>query len=156
MTEQELTDLKKRYLAVNFIGLAMIGAVFIYAVVVEVLRRYYAPFTGFGSLPKSTADLLTYVCLFLSLGNYFLIRFIPPKLVAQSPQYLPQAAIVTFALCEAVAVFGLVLFFLTGNSVDFYIFFAISLLFFYIFFPKYETWEKIVSAAAEKPSACQA
>jgi len=150
------TELKKRYLAVNFIGLAMIGSVFIYAVVVEILQRVYAPFTGFASFPEGTADLLTYLFLFLALVNYFLIRFISKNLIARSPQHLPQAAIITFALCEAVAVFGLVLFLLTGNSFNFYIFFAFSLFLFYINFPKYDHWERIVSSAAEKPPDYQA
>jgi hypothetical protein len=147
MTNNHLSDLKKRYLAVNFIGLAMIGSVFAYLVVVEVLKRALTPFSGFASLPKSTANLLTFIFLFLSLGNYFLIRFVPKKLVEQSPQNLPQAAIITFALCEAVAVYGLALFLLAGNSLDFYIFFAFSLFLFYIFFPKYEAWERIVRSA---------
>ena len=44
------TPLKIQYLRVNFVGLAMIGSVFIYALVVEVLKRTLAPFTGFGGL----------------------------------------------------------------------------------------------------------
>ncbi|MDI6852166.1 MAG: hypothetical protein QME75_00995 [Deltaproteobacteria bacterium] len=146
-----MDNLKKRYLAVNFIGLALIASVFAYLVVVEVLKRALAPFTGFADLPKSTANLLTYVFAFLSLGNYFLIRFVPQKLIEQSPRNLPQAAIITFALCEAVAVYGLVLFLLTGNSFDFYIFFAFSLFLFYIFFPKYDAWERIVRSAGSDP-----
>jgi hypothetical protein len=110
-----------------------------------------AEFAGLASLSKSTSDLLTYLFLFLALVNYFLIRVISRRLIARSPEFLPQAAILTFALCEAVAVFGLVLFLLTGNSLDFYLFFAGSLFMFYIFFPKYETWEKIVRAAADSP-----
>ncbi|MBW1991699.1 MAG: hypothetical protein JRI59_06220, partial [Deltaproteobacteria bacterium] len=66
------------------------------------------------------------------------------------------AAVISFALCEAVAVFGLVLFLLTGNWQVFYIFFAFSLLLFYLHYPKYEAWEKIVAAAAGNPSEHQA
>ena len=151
MTNNNLSDLKKRYLAVNFIGLAMIGSVFIYLVVVEILQRALAPFAGFADLPESTENLLAYIFMFLALGNYFLIRFLPKKLIAQSPYNLPQAAIITFALCEAVAVFGLVLFLLTGKALDFYIFFAFSLLLFYVFFPKFETWERLVKSGTGTP-----
>jgi F0F1-type ATP synthase membrane subunit c/vacuolar-type H+-ATPase subunit K len=147
MMHNNLSELKKRYLAVNFIGLAMIGSVFIYAVVVEILQRFFAPFEGFASFPESTADLLTYLFLFLALVNYFLIRIISRNISARSPQNLPQISIINFALCEAVAVFGLVIFLLTGNSVSFYIFFALSLLFFYLNYPKYENWERIVRSA---------
>jgi hypothetical protein len=37
---------------------------------------------------------------------------------------------------------------LTGSSLDFYVFMVISLGFFYLFFPKYEQWEKTASEAA--------
>jgi|UniRef100_A0A7C3WGW8 F0F1-type ATP synthase membrane subunit c/vacuolar-type H+-ATPase subunit K len=146
MTEQPSADLKKRYLAVNLIGLAMIGSVFLYALVVEVLRRLLAPFAGFGALSPEATGLLTYLFFFLTLGIYFVIRVIRQKLPARSPQLLPQIAILTFALCEAVAIFGFVLFLLSGNALDFYLFFAISLFMFYIFYPKYESWEKILAA----------
>ena len=53
----------------------------------------------------------------------------------------------TFALCESVAVLGLVLFLLAGNAMDFYVFMVISLGFFYLFFPKYDQWEERLSAA---------
>lgn len=149
--KEEQTELKKRYLAVNFMGLAMIGSVFVYALVVEILKRALAPFTGFASLDQGAAHLLTYALMFLSLGIYFVIRVIRKKLVAQSPSHLPQAAIITFALCEAVAVFGLVLFLLTGNSLDFYLFFAFSLFLFYIYFPKYDNWEKIMGLGPSSP-----
>ena len=57
---------------------------------------------------------------------------------------LPQAAIVTLALSESVAVSGLVLFLLDGISTDYYIFMLISLGFFYLFYPRYDEWEKVV------------
>ena len=59
---------------------------------------------------------------------------------------LAQAAVITFALCEAVALFGLVLFLLAGNAMDFYVFMVISLGFFYLFFPKYAQWEQRLNA----------
>jgi F0F1-type ATP synthase membrane subunit c/vacuolar-type H+-ATPase subunit K len=146
MLHDKSGNLKQRYLVTNFIGLAMIGSVFIYAVIVEIFKRYYAPFQGFAALPPKLAEMLTYILLFVALVFYFVIRFLKRKVATQSPQFLPQIAILTFALCEAVAVFGLMLFLLTGNSLDFYMFFAVSLLLFYLFFPKYDHWEKIVAA----------
>ena len=46
LNDKNLT-LKSRYLAVNFIGLAMIAAVFVYAGVVELIKWQLAPFAGF-------------------------------------------------------------------------------------------------------------
>ncbi|MGB8992291.1 MAG: hypothetical protein WCD80_09575 [Desulfobaccales bacterium] len=140
--------LKARYLTVNFIGLAMMAAVFVYAGVVEVIKWQWSPFTGFARLAPHTAGLLRYICLALAAGQYVMIRVIRKIVLARSLDNLPQAAIITLALCESVALLGLVLFLLCGNSLDFYIFMVISLGFFYRFFPKYEQWEQLVNAGS--------
>jgi hypothetical protein len=138
--------LKARYLAVNFIGLAMIAAVFAYAGVVELIKWQMAPFTGFARLDPNTAGLLKYIFLAIAATQYGIIKIVQKFLLAKSADNLPQAAIITFALCESVGVLGLVLFLLAGNSLDFYIFMAISLGFFYLFFPKYEQWENLIKS----------
>jgi len=141
-----LTALKARYLAVNFIGLAMIAAVFVFAGVVELIKWQLAPFAGFARLDPRTVGLLKYAFLALAAAQYGIIKAIRKILPAKSAANLAQAAVITFALCEAVALLGLVLFLLAGNSMDFYVFMVISLGFFYLFFPKYEQWEQRVSA----------
>ena len=138
--------LKSRYLAVNFIGLAMIAAVFVYAGVVELIKWQLAPFAGFAQLDPGTLSLLKYVFLAIAATQFGIIKLVQKILPARSVDNLPQAAIVTFALCESVAVLGLVLFLLGGNSLDFYVFMLISLGFFYLFFPKYDQWEQVVGA----------
>ncbi len=135
------TQLKMRYFTVNLIGLAMIGSVFLYAVVVEVLKRTLSPFAGFADLGPTQVQMLKYLFVALALGTFFLIKFIQKILGARSVQQLLVAAIVTFALSEAVSVFGLVLFLLAGNPTDFYLFMFLSLFYFWFFFPKYKDWE---------------
>ena len=144
---RSLTTLKARYLAVNFIGLAMIAAVFVYAGVVELIKWQLAPFAGFAKLDPRTVGLLKYAFLALAAAQFGIIKVLPKILPTRSADNLTQAAVITFALCEAVAIIGLVLFLLAGNSMDFYIFMMISLGFFYLFFPKYEQWEQRVNAA---------
>jgi hypothetical protein len=143
------TALKARYLAVNFIGLAMIASVFVYAGVVELVKWQWAPFAGFAKLNPQTADLLKYIFLAVAAVQYGAIKVVQKIVPGRSVDSLPQAAIITFALCESVAVLGLVLFLLAGNSLDFYIFMLISLGFFYLFYPKYDQWEKLVSAGGQ-------
>jgi hypothetical protein len=138
--------LKTRYLAVNFIGLAMIASVFVYAGVVEWIKWQWAPFAGFSQLDPRQATLLKYIFLAFAAAQYGAIKLVQKIVPARSLDNLPQAAIITFALCESVAVLGLVLFLLGGKALDFYIFMLISLSFFYLFYPKYEQWEKIVKA----------
>jgi hypothetical protein len=140
--------LKARYLAVNFIGLAMIASVFVYAGVVELIKWQFAPFAGFAKLDPRTAGLLKYVFLAVAAAQYAAIRVVRKIVPAKSVNNLPQAAIITFALCESVALLGLVLFLMVGNSLDFYIFMAISLGYFYLHYPKYEEWEQLAKEAA--------
>ena len=134
-------QLKIHYLRTNFIGLALIGSVFLYAGVVEVLKRTMDPFAGFAGLPVAQVMTLKYVFVALAIGDFFLIKFIQKILGARSVQQLMQAAIVTFALSEAVAILGLVLFLLNGHAMDFYTFMFLSLFYFWFFFPRYQDWE---------------
>ena len=143
---RSLTTLKARYLAINFIGLAMIASVFVYAGVVEVIKWKLAPFAGFSTLDPGTVDLIKYVFLALAAAQFGLIKALQKILPTRSVENLSTVAIITFALCESVGILGLVLFLLNGNSMDFYIFMVISLGFFYLFFPKYEQWEERVRA----------
>jgi len=143
---RSLTTLKARYLAVNFIGLAMIASVFVYAGVVEVIKWRMAPFAGFATLDPQTVAIIKYAFLALAAAQFGIIKALQKILPTRSVENLSLAAIITFALCESVAVLGLVLFFLAGQGMDFYIFMVISLGFFYLFFPKYEHWEQWLRA----------
>jgi len=134
-------QVKARYLTANFIGLALIGSVFMYVVVVQVLNWTQAPFAGFAALEPGQARMLKYVFMALGIGHFFLIKLVQRILGAASVERLFQAAVVTLALCEAVAIFGLVLFLLNGNSMDFYLFMFLSLFYFWFFYPKYQDWE---------------
>jgi hypothetical protein len=145
MKEEAILNLKKSYLAVNFIGLTLIVTVFVSAGVVELIKRFFAPFSGVAQLSKDTLNLLRYVLAFLALADFFLIKLIQRKYAAPASLNLPRAAVITFGLCEAVALYGLALFLLAGHPLDFYIFMAISLLYFYLFFPKYDKWEKLLA-----------
>lgn len=133
--------MKMRYLSVNFIGLALIGSVLIYAVVVEVLKRTLAPFPGFAELTPAQVQMLKYLFIALAIGHFFLIRFMQKILATGSVERLFQTAVVTFALSESVAIFGLVLFLLAGSAMDFYLFMFLSLFYFWFFYPKYQDWE---------------
>jgi F0F1-type ATP synthase membrane subunit c/vacuolar-type H+-ATPase subunit K len=150
---RSLTTLKARYLAVNFIGLAMIASVFVYAGVVELIKWQMAPFTGFAQLDPQTVALIKYIFLALAAAQFGIIKAVQKFLPAPSVEKLSLTAIITFALCESVAILGLVLFLLAGNSMDFYIFMVISLGFFYLFFPKYEQWEERVRAGGSPEKA---
>ncbi|MDD5640641.1 MAG: hypothetical protein PHX53_03260 [Syntrophales bacterium] len=148
--KMEQQEIKKRYLAINFIGLIMIASVFGYCVVVEIIKRSLAPFTGFFKIPPPTVDVIRYALLFCSAGHFFLIKLLQKRFSTPPNLNLPAGAVISFVLAEAVALYGLIFFFIAGHAEDFYIFMAISLFFFYIFFPRFDRWEKLLAAAAGK------
>ncbi|MFZ5452330.1 MAG: hypothetical protein ACOZF2_10760 [Thermodesulfobacteriota bacterium] len=143
-------EIKKRYLAINFIGLMMIASVFGYCVVVEIIKRYLAPFTGFINIPPQTAGVIKYVLLFGSAGHYLLIKVLQKRFSTPPNLNLPAGAVISFVLAEAVALYGLIFFFIAGKAEDFYIFMALSLFYFYMFFPRFDRWEKLLDAAPGK------
>jgi F0F1-type ATP synthase membrane subunit c/vacuolar-type H+-ATPase subunit K len=135
--------LQQQFKTTNYVGLAMMASVFIYAVIVLCIDKGYIPYKVSHQIDISILAKLKYILLAISIFHYFIIRFFR-KFSLKSAAYLPAASILIFALCEAVSIYGLVLFLLTGNSMDFYIFMLISLLYFYLFYPKYGDWEKLV------------
>jgi len=107
-------------------------------------------------------EIIKFALIGVAVVIFFVIRFVnslllkgkgeggtaPGDRAGQPSGKLPEigvlttAAVVTFALCEAPAVFGLVLFLLGRNTSDFYLFLLISLFYFAVYFPKFSTWEE--------------
>jgi F0F1-type ATP synthase membrane subunit c/vacuolar-type H+-ATPase subunit K len=134
--------LQQQFKTINYIGLAMMASVFLLALLVICIDRGYLPYKAQPGANRGIFTILKYILLALAILQYFVIRFFQ-KFSLKSPAYLPPAALLTFALCEAVSIYGLVVFFLTGDAVDFFIFMVISLLYFYLFYPKYADWERM-------------
>ena len=149
------TELKRGYRLARFIGTAMVFGVLVYALVVEIMRNNSA-FSREPLLPDA-AESIKYMFLGLALIQFFLIRMIRRRFLLREPDQaaglqtgsisikvtrLLITSIVTYVLCEFVAVFGLVLFFITRSPFDFYLFMGISLLYFAAYFPRYAQWEE--------------
>ncbi len=144
MNPMSKETLQRQFMLTNYIGLAMIGSVFVYAVVVFGIDRGYIPVSPPPNPNLEVFTTLKYILLFVSIVIYFIISFIQ-KIFAKSVRSLTTASIIVFALSEAVSIYGLVLFILTRNSTNFFIFMAISLFYFYHFYPKYEQWEQLLN-----------
>jgi F0F1-type ATP synthase membrane subunit c/vacuolar-type H+-ATPase subunit K len=148
--------LRKAYRTTVTIGLAMMASLLVYAVVVEVIKNRNPTFRGFSPLSADTFTTLLYTLLTFAIVEFFVIRIVNKALlsaknraVQSAPAAAPyaqlmSAAIVTFVLCETVAICGLVLFLIQGDTTDFYLFLMISLVYFTIYFPKYNKWEEWV------------
>jgi F0F1-type ATP synthase membrane subunit c/vacuolar-type H+-ATPase subunit K len=156
MDTKSAADLRKAYKTTVIIGLTLMAGLILYAVVVETIKKQYAPFQGYAPLPEDTAATFRFALVAITVAEFFIIRILNKMILsAKGPvitgpgagQYGPEvqrlmtASVVTFALCESVAIYGLVLFLIQGNSDDFYLFLLVSLFYFSIFFPKYGAWE---------------
>ena len=142
-----MDDLRKAYLLTVFVGLAMMASLVIYLVVANMVERPASADPG---------DLVFFIGIGASAAAFFAVRMVNAALLgpgrdraasAAAAGTLPvaklqAAAIVTFALCEAPAVFGLVLYFLGRSLTDFYLFLMISLFSFAAYFPRFSQWEE--------------
>lgn len=156
MDPEPLTNLKKAYQKVVVVGAAMIGMVFCYGLIVYFLIE--SPPARPSVVPDpATSRLIRNISLFLSIVIVLAIKPLSNLLLADkiktpaekhgNPIYsytrkLAGASIVTFALCEALALYGLVIFSMTRHLFDFYFAAIISLAAFAIHWPRYSAWEK--------------
>ncbi len=141
------------------IGYGMIGTLLIFTAVVETLKS--TNFEAVGGFAPSVLQLLRYLFLGITFVEFFVIRAIKQRIlsgggkdyspVKQRDLLLPRlqklfsAAIIGFAFCESIAIYGLVLFVIGGSATDFYLFIFLSLVFYALFFPRYSQWEAWVS-----------
>jgi len=145
-------DLARGCRQAQVIGGALVAALATYAFVVEMVRTQKAPFMGHA--PTVPLPLLRLVLAVMSgLGLVFVNvvrrRIVAGRTVASSPgaapiplvQRLLTASIVALAMCEAIAIYGLVLFLVGGQRLDFYGFAAFALLAFAAYFPRRSQWE---------------
>jgi len=150
-------ELKTAYRRTAIIGGAMMSTLLLYAFVAFAIASTNDPFEGFVSLEDG--GLLRNLFLGLSLLLVVTIHRLrsrtlrssdpsgrlatnAPGVRSQLLSRLVANSIVTFALAESMALYGLVLFLLNGDSTDLYIFLGLSLLTFVMFFPKYHQWEE--------------
>jgi F0F1-type ATP synthase membrane subunit c/vacuolar-type H+-ATPase subunit K len=148
-------ELKRGYRQATIIGMAMVFGVLVYALIVEIMRIN----PGFSREPLlfKEADSIKYVLLGLALIEFFLIRMIRNRFLSRESGQTTKlqtgsfstrvtklliTSIVTHALCESIAIYGLVLFFVTRRPFDFYLFMGISLIYFAAYFPRYAQWEE--------------
>jgi len=144
-------ELKKIHRVAFYVWGAMLGSIFIYAAVIEFLSR--SP-EGSAILPgNENSETIKYVFIGLAIASYLVIPVIKRAYGLVSGAKYPFSAAITklytgsmiiFAVCEVPAVLGVALYFLAGSRVDFYMFLAISILMFIIYFPRVEQWREMI------------
>jgi hypothetical protein len=141
------TDLRRAFRATVLVSGAVIATLFVYAVVVEVIKSVLRPFTGVAR--PSDLQTLRYLAYGLAVLVVILIRVLSRALIKSGPgeseqiivRKLSQAGLVVSFLAEVPAVLGLIFFLLTGISRDFYYLLFVSLFLEFMYFPRISTWE---------------
>ena len=131
------------------LAVAMIVSVFIYAGIVELLPRL-AP----GSAPAAepgTVELLRKVFRGLAWFNFLALAWLGSRVrrpVGEPVARLAKLKTLTtvgLALAESIALYGLILFLLSRDSIDFYSLFLVSLLSFIFVFPRHDRWREALN-----------
>lgn len=150
-----MTDLDQHFRATRIIAVSLILSLLSYAWIAELIRAQNAPFRGFVVFPQR--DALRWILLAFALADAALIPVLRDAILAPRPgagapgPRLRTASIVTFALCEAVGLFGFMLFVIGGSPADFYLFLALALVLFAVHFPRRDRWEEWARRATPRP-----
>ena len=135
--------IKARYNVARIIGFVIIQAFFFYWVIARFVVK-----PSFDS--SQNLQVLRLIFYFLAAGGFLGIFFLKRIMLQKTPQddletllkKLMTSNIAVFAVCEAPALYGLVLRFIGGPISDFYILTTYSLLLMTIFFPRLSQWEE--------------
>ncbi len=134
------------------LGWQLLGSLVLYAIVLNLFQQARAPFSGYA--PGLPHNLLRAIFAVLALAGLGLARFLQRSILERpaSPvsALLTTAALVALALCEAIAIYGFVLFLLTGRASDYYLFAALSAVGFALYFPRREAWQEQARAIAQR------
>jgi hypothetical protein len=144
--------LKKIHKNSLIVYVAFMASIVIYFIVFEVLNSSIPDFQGF--MEKFDLPWMRYAFYALGLLQVFLIKFIRDTSIKGLTMidektliiHLSKISTVSAALCEVPAILGLVLFFLSGSTEDFYVLLFISLALFVLFFPRYANWEEWIES----------
>lgn len=135
---------KKAYLSAALVSGAIVSAVFLYAVVGEVLRHFgHKP-----PLQPPVAYAVKYFFYLLGVSALLIVKLAAAKFAEKQPtaeatlKALTTEAIVTAAACEVPGVSALVLLLLTGFYADFYLLLAFSAALEAYHFPRLSRWEE--------------
>jgi hypothetical protein len=145
-----LEKLKSSYRKAVFLWMAMTGGIFIYLLLVELLK----PEVHFLKKDSSSPEVMPMKLFLLSFTamTLLLIWFVRRQMLGgKGPQATRNRAsrllicsLATNLLCETVAISGLTLFFLTGSPLSFYPFMLLSMVLFAYFFPRFGEWKEWV------------
>jgi len=114
--------------------------------IVSVMKETYVPVDGLaGAAWLQGAKNFFYL---MAMFNILVIRYVVMRIyiapgacdIPSIARRLATAGIASVLVSCLPCIYGLILFILTGDTVDFYLLFGLSLIYFMMYFPRYGNW----------------
>jgi hypothetical protein len=130
---------------------AIIAGLFILAAIVEWVRSAYAPFHGLAAHVKWVPAFKNFFYL-MAMFNILLIRYVVMRIYI-APGHINtetivrrlfKADIASMLISGLPCLYGLVLFLVDGDLIDFYLLFGLSVIYCTICYPRYKKWVSIM------------
>jgi hypothetical protein len=144
VTGRSADDLAATLGVARLVALAMMACLVIYAVTARALGPAGI---GLGVSPETTGavrGILLATAALLAVTIPLVRRWLlaaKSRPAAGAGQRLLTTSVVTFALCQAVGVLGLVLFLLTGDAGPLYVLLVLAWMLMTLYFPRRHQWE---------------
>jgi hypothetical protein len=141
-------ELKKVFRAMVIMDGVLIAGLFLYALIVELIKSQLKPFSGLISMRHGQS--LRYIFYGVAVAVVVLIRILSriQTRATQAGETLPQfihrlsrGTVMVSTVAELPAVLGFGLFLLTGFSRDFYFLLFVSLFLEFMYFPRIKAWQ---------------
>lgn len=139
-------DIRKYFQTALILAGAMMGALLIYLLAIEILRAKLAPFTGILQLknPQSVRLTIYFIAAFqvivIRLLRGFLLRAKKNETEKKLINKLFRVSVISSILAQVPALLGFLLFLISGLNGDFYILLFVSFFLTFMFFPRISNW----------------
>ena len=146
-------DLRESHRRSKWLAWGLLADFLVYACVVEIVRRWRAPFDGFADLRRP--EEVRWAAFGLALLMMFVIPAIarrplkdgPSGDAAQDAGRLQKSALLAYAGVEFVALLGLGLFLATGGAHNFYAMLGVAAFYLAVYAPRFPEWERWAAGA---------
>ncbi len=142
--------MEKSFKVLQMIWIFMLCSVMVYVVICNLLQGKLEIMNGDSAIP---VELIRNILLGISVIELLGLKFLRSKLLSLKPgmtmengaQKYMVTSIISFAICESVAIFGMVVF-LLGDMINIlYVFAGISILGLFYYKPSREEYEDIIN-----------
>ncbi|MCX7959564.1 MAG: hypothetical protein N3B13_11015 [Deltaproteobacteria bacterium] len=144
LNDAEKIFLEKQYKSVALIGFSIISSIPFYLIAGH-LVNFERQHTGGITIRYIFLSIALIIAVFIRILRSIILSKQNKPVFLNLVNRLKASAILTFALCEAIAITGITEYFLTGNKMDLYIMLFLSLVFFAVHFPRKSLWEYYIN-----------